>query len=97
MHAASFALFHSASMLFISNHFTTCQQSRGQAVYLGGVYGVGGAIGAYVAGVLWHDGSGASMTFLAASIAALTAALIMLFMPKQPKQKSPVNDWAKNK
>ena len=81
LHAASFALFHSASMLFISNHFTSCQQSRGQAVYLGGVYGVGGAIGAYVAGVLWLDGSGASTAFLTASAAAFLAAMVILFMP----------------
>jgi len=85
MHAASFALFHSASMIFISNHFTACQQSRGQAVYLGGVYGVGGAIGAYVAGALWLDGLGASTAFLTASASALLAALVMLFMPKQTK------------
>jgi len=83
MHAASFALFHSASMLFISNHFTSCQQSRGQAVYLGGVYGVGGAIGAYIAGSLWLDGSGASTAFLTASAVALLAAVVMLFLPKQ--------------
>ena len=82
LHAASFALFHSASMLFISSHFTPCQQSRGQAVYLGGVYGVGGAIGAYVAGVLWLDGVGASTAFLTASAAALLATFIMLFLPK---------------
>lgn len=83
LHAASFALFHSASMIFISSHFTSCQQSRGQAVYLGGVYGVGGAIGAYVAGLLWLDGLGASTAFLTASGAAMLAALIMLFLPKQ--------------
>tara|TARA_R110001592_G_scaffold14589_3_gene65007 strand:- start:4152 stop:5348 length:1197 start_codon:yes stop_codon:yes gene_type:complete len=88
MHAASFALFHSASMLFISSHFTTCQQSRGQAVYLGGVYGVGGAIGAYVAGVLWLDGLGASTAFLTASAAALLAAFVVLFMPKEEKIKN---------
>jgi len=79
MHAASFALYHSASMLFISQHFSACQQSRGQAVYLGGVYGVGGAIGAYLAGILWLEGSGASMTFMVASGSALLAALLMLF------------------
>lgn len=82
LHAASFALFHSASMVFISSHFTTCQQSRGQAIYLGGVYGVGGAIGAYVAGALWFDGAGASTAFIMASGASFLAALIMLFMPK---------------
>lgn len=85
IHAASFALFHSASMVFISEHFTSCQQSRGQAVYLGGVYGVGGAIGAYVAGVLWLDGLGASTAFITASSAALIAAFVMLLMPAQVK------------
>lgn len=85
IHAASFALFHSASMLFISSHFTPCQQSRGQAVYLGGVYGVGGAIGAYVAGALWLDGLGASTAFLTASAAALLATLVMLLLPKNER------------
>lgn len=92
MHAASFALFHSASMLFISNHFSACQQSRGQAVYLGGVYGVGGAIGAYLAGMLWLDGLGASTAFLAASTASLLGALVMMFMPRDTQliqQKKP--------
>jgi PPP family 3-phenylpropionic acid transporter len=82
IHAASFALFHSASMVFISNHFNSCQQSRGQAIYLGGVYGVGGAIGAYLSGALWHDGSGATTAFLTASVAALLAACLMMFLPK---------------
>lgn len=83
IHAASFALFHSASMIFISNHFSSCQQSRGQAIYLGGVYGVGGAIGAYLAGVLWLDGLGATTAFLTASIAALLASFLMMFLPKE--------------
>jgi PPP family 3-phenylpropionic acid transporter len=83
IHAASFALFHSASMIFISNHFSSCQQSRGQAIYLGGVYGVGGAIGAYLAGTLWLDGLGATTAFLTASVAALLAACLMMFLPKE--------------
>jgi PPP family 3-phenylpropionic acid transporter len=90
MHAASFGLFHSASMLFISSHFTPCQQSRGQAIYLGGVYGVGGAIGAYIAGALWLDGIGASNAFFSAGLAAFIATLVMLFLPdkhiKKPSQ-----------
>lgn len=91
-HAASFALFHSASMIFISNHFSTCQQSRGQAIYLGGVYGGGGAIGAYLAGALWLDGLGASTAFLTASVAALLAAFMMFLLPRENMSilKSPV-------
>lgn len=84
-HAASFGLFHSASMLFISNHFSVCQQSRGQAIYLGGVYGIGGAIGAYLAGVLWLDGVGASTAFLTAGLASLLGAFVLLFMPNEHK------------
>lgn len=83
IHAASFALFHSASMVFISSHFTDSQQSRGQAIYLGGVYGVGGAIGAYLAGSLWLDGQGATEAFVTASVAAFLAALLMTFLPKE--------------
>ncbi len=79
-HAASFGLYHSASMLFISNHFDKNQQSRGQAIYIGGVYGVGGAIGAYLAGVLWLDGMGATTTFEVAAATALMGAFLMLFM-----------------
>lgn len=84
-HAASFGLFHSASMLFISNHFSVCQQSRGQAIYLGGVYGIGGAIGAYLAGVLWLDGLGANTAFLTAGVASLLGAIVLLFMPSENK------------
>jgi len=83
IHAASFALFHSASMIFISSHFSPCQQSRGQAIYLGGVYGAGGAIGAYLAGALWLDGLGATTAFLTASIAAFLAALLINFLPSK--------------
>lgn len=83
IHAASFALFHSASMIFISSHFSPCQQSRGQAIYLGGVYGAGGAIGAYLAGALWLDGLGATTAFLTASITAFLAALLINFLPSK--------------
>lgn len=85
IHAASFALFHSASMIFISSHFSASQQSRGQAIYLGGVYGVGGAIGAYLAGALWLDGVGATNAFLTASVAALLATIIMFLLPQKIK------------
>jgi len=76
-HAVSFAIYHSASMQFISSHFTKRQQGRGQGIYLGGVYGIGGAIGAYVTGVLWLDGKGASDAFIVAGASAFIGAIIM--------------------
>jgi PPP family 3-phenylpropionic acid transporter len=49
IHALSFGLYHSVSIQFIHQHFNHDQQNRGQAIYIGGVYGLGGAIGAYIA------------------------------------------------
>ncbi|MBU2894525.1 MFS transporter [Colwellia sp. D2M02] len=77
-HAASFAIYHSASMAFISNHFTQRQQSRGQGIYVGGVYGIGGATGAYITGILWLDGAGVNAAFAFAAACALLGTLIML-------------------
>ncbi|NMP33001.1 MFS transporter [Thalassotalea sp. M1531] len=79
-HAASFGLYHSASMQFIQNHFNPNQQNRAQAVYVSGMYGIGGAIGAYLAGVYWMDGLGAQQTFIYAGYVALFASIIAFLM-----------------
>lgn len=81
-HAASFAIYHCASMQFISLHFSKTEQSRGQGIYLGGVYGVGGAIGAYITGIIWLDGLGASNAFIMAGASAFLGAIIMFFSKK---------------
>ena len=84
-HAASFGLYHGASIQFIQQHFDTNQQSRGQAIYIGGVFGLGGAIGAYVAGTLWLDGAGAQLAYNVAAVSALLGAFIALFLPKMSR------------
>jgi PPP family 3-phenylpropionic acid transporter len=81
IHAASFGIYHSASMQFIHQHFDNNQQSRGQALYIGGVYGLGGAIGAYIAGLLWQGGIGAQNAFYFAAITAFIGVLFALFIP----------------
>jgi len=80
LHAASFGLYHSASILFLQQHFDPSQQNRGQAIYIGGVYGIGGALGAYLAGVLWMDGSGSVQAFDIAMVAAFVGAVFTLFI-----------------
>jgi PPP family 3-phenylpropionic acid transporter len=82
IHAASFGLYHSASIQYIQQHFASDQQSRGQAIYIGGVYGIGGTLGAYFSGVLWLDGLGAQNTFLMAAVAAFIGAFFAIFIPK---------------
>jgi len=85
IHAASFGLYHSASIQFLQQHFDPSQQNRGQAIYIGGVYGLGGGIGAYYAGTLWLEGSGATNAFDMAVLAAFVGALFTLFIKTNRK------------
>jgi PPP family 3-phenylpropionic acid transporter len=81
IHALSFGLYHSVSIQFIHRHFNDDQQNRGQAIYIGGVYGVGGAIGAYIAGNVWQGGQGSELAYNLAAFAALVGFLFVLLMP----------------
>lgn len=83
LHAASFAIAHSCAMQFIQNYFPHKQRSKGQAFYAGLVFGGGGAVGAYFAGILWQDGAGASQTFIVAAVMAGIATLLVLCLPAQ--------------
>ncbi|MDP5032648.1 MAG: MFS transporter [Paraglaciecola sp.] len=78
LHAFSFGMAHAASIYFIHHYFGKKFQSRGQAIYMSLAFGVGGAVGGYAAGEFWHQGSGAELTFLLASIAAFLAMICLL-------------------
>ena len=80
IHALSFGLYHSVSIQFIHQHFNDDQQNRGQAIYIGGVYGLGGAIGAYIAGIVWQGGEGSELAYNLAALAAFVGFLFVLFM-----------------
>jgi len=90
IHALSFGLYHSASIAFIQQHFNANQQSRGQAIYIGGVYGIGGAVGAYMAGILWQDGIGAMTTFDFAAFTAFIGGVFALFLRQNNIKKQAV-------
>lgn len=81
LHAGSFAIAHSCAMQFIQQFFPKKLRSRGQALYVGVIFGGGGAIGAYFSGLLWQDGAGASSTFYIAAMLALAATLLALTLP----------------
>jgi PPP family 3-phenylpropionic acid transporter len=81
LHAFSFALAHSSAMQFIQQFFPAAQRSRGQAWYAGIVYGGGGAVGAYVAGLVWQQGAGSKTAFALAALAAAAAALMAWWIP----------------
>lgn len=92
IHALSFGLYHSASIAFIQQHFNANQQSRGQAIYIGGVYGIGGAVGAYMAGILWQDGIGAMTTFDFAAFTAFIGGVFALFLRQSNTKKQAVTN-----
>lgn len=83
LHAFSFAIAHSCAMQFIQQFFPQQQRSRGQALYAGLIYGGGGAVGAYVAGVAWQDGAGSTFSFVLGAGCALLAMVLALSLPKK--------------
>lgn len=54
LHAISFGLYHFAAVSLIQQLFPGALQGRGQAIYTGLSYGVGGAIGGFGSGFLWE-------------------------------------------
>jgi PPP family 3-phenylpropionic acid transporter len=70
LHAATFAVHHSASILTIQRWFHGRATARGQALYVSIGYGVGGTAGSLLAAWLWTT-LGAAAAFLSSSVAAL--------------------------
>lgn len=70
MHAVTFAVHHSASVLTIQRWFPGRAAARGQALYTSIGYGVGGTLGSLIAAWLWSEVSPGA-AFLSSSVAAL--------------------------
>jgi PPP family 3-phenylpropionic acid transporter len=83
LHAFSFGMTHAASIQFIRHYFEDNFQSRGQAIYISVGFGVGGAIGNYISGHLWLQGTGAEHAFLFSAVIALVAMLSLLWVPSK--------------
>ncbi|MCU7555117.1 MFS transporter [Alteromonas sp. ASW11-19] len=78
IHALSFGLTHAASVHFIHHFFPQTFHSRGQAVYISVAFGLGGAVGNYLAGQFWQQGAQAYETFAFAAATAFAGALVLL-------------------
>lgn len=70
LHAVTFAVHHSASILTIQQWFPGAAAARGQALYVSIAYGVGGSTGSLLAAWLWERFD-PSAAFLSSSAAAL--------------------------
>lgn len=75
LHAASFGLFHAAALHLIDDVFRDQNRSRGQAVYAAVSQGLGGALGALIAGLTWTLG-GAFLSYMVSSLAVALAFII---------------------
>jgi PPP family 3-phenylpropionic acid transporter len=69
LHAATFAVHHSASILLIQKWFPGAAAGRGQALYISIGYGIGGTAGSLAAAALW-SASGPSAAFVSSAVAA---------------------------
>jgi PPP family 3-phenylpropionic acid transporter len=73
LHAMTFAVHHSASVLTIQRWFPGRAAARGQAVYISAAWGLGGTSGSLMAAYLWTL-AGPKWAFGAGSVAALLGA-----------------------
>jgi len=85
LHAASFGIYHAASIHLVHEFFPGKLQGRGQALYSSVSFGVGGAIGAYYSGLTW-DSLGAAFTFDVASGIAIIALLLSILFFQQHRK-----------
>jgi PPP family 3-phenylpropionic acid transporter len=73
LHAATFAAHHSASLKRLQHWFAGPLQARGQALYTGVSYGLGGTLGGLAMGAAWNE-FGPAHTFGLAAVVSLVGA-----------------------
>ena len=86
MHAVTFAVHHSASVLTIQRWFPGQAAARGQALYISMAYGLGGTTGSLVAALLW-SAFGPSWAFIAGSGGALVGGWAALRMRRADRDR----------
>ncbi|PKG58152.1 MFS transporter [Shewanella sp. GutDb-MelDb] len=85
LHAFTFGLTHAASIQFVHKHFDISRRSQGQALYASLSFGVGGALGTWLCGIIWGDGSGAVTTWIFAAFCAVLSMIAVLFIPSSQR------------
>lgn len=87
LHAGTFGLMHAASIALVHRHFQGAHHAKGQAIYSGFCYGLGGAVGSLYAGYFWqawHPG----WVFTTASMISLLAFFIAFRSVADPRAES---------
>lgn len=78
MHALTFALHHSSSVMTLQRWFSGPLQARGQALYMSISYGIGGSLGGLFLAQWWERVGAESVYYVAAVLALLSSAAAML-------------------
>ncbi|AZG35622.1 MULTISPECIES: MFS transporter [Shewanella] len=81
LHAFTFGLVHAASIHFIHRHFNVSHRSTGQALYASVSFGVGGALGTWISGMIWGDGSQIMWVWIFAASCAFLSMLAVMMIP----------------
>jgi PPP family 3-phenylpropionic acid transporter len=92
LHAFTFGLTHAASIQFVHRNFDISHRSKGQALYASLSFGVGGALGTLVCGLIWGDGSGAFWCWVFAAACALLSMLAVLAIPGSDSRRQSQSD-----
>lgn len=87
MHAVTFAVHHSASILTIQRWFPGRAAGRGQALYISTAYGFGGTAGSLVAAWLWSS-YGPAWAFIAGSVGAVVGGWAALQMRRADRERA---------
>lgn len=75
LHAFSFGVMHAVSMRYLQRLFPNHLHGRAQALYNSVSFGIGGALGAWISGLLWEP-LGGSLVFVLAGVASLVGAIV---------------------
>lgn len=89
IHAFSFGLTHVASVYFLTHFFPASFQSRAQALYISISFGIGSALGSYIAGRMWLQGVGSQESFVFSAIVAFVGGVIMFVVKTRGNIKAP--------
>ena len=76
LHAATFGVFHGASLAAVHRIFSGRIAARGQALYASLTYGVGGAAGTLIAGWTWES-LGPGPSFTVSALAGVVGAILV--------------------
>ncbi len=90
LHAFTFGLVHAASIQFVHQHFSIRHRSKGQAMYASLSFGVGGALGTWLCGFIWGDGSQTWLCWVVAAVCAGLSMLVALLIPKREQTKATI-------